>query len=314
MRSAYLAAGYWNQPELTAARFVVEPDRPGTRLYRTGDLGRLRADGLLELLGRRDGMAKVRGHHVEVAEVEAALLALPGVAEAAVLVREDTPGEARLVAYLVASDHDGLTPSALRRALAERLPDFMLPSAFVVLDRLPLDGNRKVDRRALPAPGPSHATRTLASPRTPRESELARIWAAVLDVEAVGIDDDFFDLGGNSVLAALVLARAHDTWGVEIDLATFAASPTVAALARALESATGEAPADAPGARAPRPGRAAPPHLVRAGAALVRRSARSRPRHLQHGAGVAPRGAARLRRARARASSTSGAVTRRYER
>ena len=243
VRSAYLAAGYWNQSELTAARFVVEPDRPGTRLYRTGDLGRLRADGLLELLGRRDGMAKVRGHHVEVAEVEAALLALPGVAEAAALVREDTPGEARLVAYLGASDHDGLTPSALRRALAERLPDFMLPSAFVFLDRLPLDGNRKVDRRALPAPGPSHATRTLAAPRTPRESELARIWAAVLDVETVGIDDDFFDLGGNSVLAALVLARAHDTWGVEIDLATFAASPTVAALARALESATGDAPA-----------------------------------------------------------------------
>ena len=243
VRSAYLAAGYWNQPELTAARFVVEPDRPGTRLYRTGDLGRLRSGGMLELLGRRDGMAKVRGHHVEAAEVEAALLALPGVAEAAALVREDTPGETRLVAYLVAAGHDGLTPSALRQALAERLPDFMLPSAFVFLDRLPLDGNRKVDRHALPAPGASPSTRTMAAPRTPRERELARIWATVLDVETVGIDDDFFDLGGNSVLAALVLARAHATWGVEIDLATFAASPTIKALARALEGASGDAPA-----------------------------------------------------------------------
>jgi len=241
VRSAYLAAGYWNQPELTAARFAGEPDRPGTRLYRTGDLGRFRPDGMLEMLGRRDGMAKVRGHHVAVAEVEAALLALPGVVEAAALVREDAPGEARLVAYLVPAGADGLTLSAARRALAERLPDFMLPSAFVFLDRLPLDGNRKVDRRALPPPGRPFS-RT-AAPRTPCESELARIWSAVLDVESVGIDDDFFDLGGNSVLAALVLARARDTWSIEIDLAAFAAAPTIAALARAIEATPGDATA-----------------------------------------------------------------------
>ncbi len=245
VRSAYLAAGYWNQPELTAARFVVEPDRPGTRLYRTGDLGRLRRDGILELLGRRDGMAKIRGHHVEAAEVEAALLALPGVAEAATLVREDVPGEARLVAYLVAAGGDGLTPGGLRRALAERLPDFMLPSAFVLLDRLPLDGNRKVDRRALPAPTTAAPASEgpRAAPRSPHEDALMRIWSAVLGTDAIGVEDDFFDLGGNSLLAAAVLARVRSDWGVEIDMGAFAASPTIAALARAAGRVTVDAAA-----------------------------------------------------------------------
>jgi amino acid adenylation domain-containing protein len=258
VRSAYLAAGYWKQPALTAARFIEEPGRPDTRLYRTGDLGRLRADGMLEMLGRRDGHAKVRGQRVEVAEAEAALLALSGVAEAVALVREDQPGAPRLVAYLVPVNGRTLEVGELRRALAARLPDVMVPSAFVVLDRLPLDGNRKVDRRALPAPVAGHPASgtTRVAPRTPREFELARVWAAVLGVDDIAVEDDFFDLGGNSLLAALVLGRARTAWDVDIPLPIFIQHPTIAALAQAIEATPRESaalrPAGAPIPRLPR--------------------------------------------------------------
>ncbi|HEU5188161.1 MAG TPA: amino acid adenylation domain-containing protein [Methylomirabilota bacterium] len=260
VRSAYLAMGYWKQPALTAARFVAEPGRPDTRLYRTGDLGRLRADGMLEMLGRRDGHSKVRGQRVEVAEVEAALLALSGVAEAVVLVREDEPGAARLVAYLVPQLTRTLNASELRRALAPRLPDVMVPSALIVLDRLPVDGNGKIDRRALPLPLAGRAESgptTRLAPRTPRENEIARVWAAVLGVDDVGVEDDFFDLGGNSLLAALVLARVRTAWDVDISLPAFIERPTVAGLAHAIESAPRDVtlrPAVAPIPRLPRSG------------------------------------------------------------
>ncbi len=261
VRSAYLAVGYWKQPALSAERFLVEPGRPDTRLYRTGDLGRLRPDGMLELLGRRNGDVKVRGQRIEVAEVEAALLALPGVAEAVALVREEEPGAPRLVAYLVPASGGTLHASELRRALAPRVPEVMVPSAFVVLDRLPLDGNGKVDRRALPPPpgsSPVSGPSPRPAPRTPRETEIAPMWTAVLGVDDVGVEDDFFDLGGNSLLAALLLARTRTAWGVDVPLSAFIERPTIAGLAHAIEAAPRETavlrPAVGPIPRLPRSG------------------------------------------------------------
>ena len=245
VRSRYLAAGYWRRPELTAERFSDVGTETGLRVYRTGDAGRRRADGMLEHLGRLDGLAKVRGQRVEVAEVEAALLTLPGVAEAAVTVREDTPGESRLVAYLVPRTAPLPTISALRRALAGLLPDYMVPSAFVTLARLPLNDNRKVDRRALPPPGAARPAldTALVAPRTEEETILTDVWRAVLRLEEVGVEDDFFDLGGDSLLAAIVLARVLDTFRVEIALTDFAAGPTVAALGERIAAARAVSPA-----------------------------------------------------------------------
>ena len=160
VRSRYLAAGYWRRPELTAERFLDDRERPGVRLYRTGDLGRFQAGGILEHLGRVDGLAKVRGQRVEAADVESALLALPGVAAAAVTVREDAPGEARLIAYLVPGAAPLPSPTEMRRALAGRLPDFMVPTAFVPLERLPLQRQRQGrSPRAPAAPGGLRAPR-----------------------------------------------------------------------------------------------------------------------------------------------------------
>ena len=176
VRSRYLATGYWRRPELTAARFLADPEQPGSRVYRTGDLGRLRRGDTLEHLGREDGIAKVRGQRVELASVESALASLPGVAEAVAAIRDDGASEARLVAYLVAVDGSRASVSALRRALAELLPDFMMPSAFVMLERLPLNDNGKVDRNALPPPGPTRPTLDVAlvTPRTPWNSDWPR--------------------------------------------------------------------------------------------------------------------------------------------
>ena len=238
VRSRYLAAGYWRRPELTAERFP-EAGPSGRRVYRTGDAGRLGANGILEHLGRLDGLVKVRGQRVEVAEVESALLTLPGVTEAAVTVREDTPGESRLVAYLVAGAAALPKISSLRRTLAGLLPDYMVPSAFVTLARLPLSDNRKVDRRALPAPGPARPAldTLLVPPRTEDERTLVALWRGVLHLEEIGVEDDFFDLGGDSLLGAIVLVRVLDAFRVEIALTDFAACPTVAALAERIDAA-----------------------------------------------------------------------------
>ena len=241
VRSAYLASGYWRRPDLTARRFLPDGERPGARMYLTGDTGRVHADGVLDYLGRQDGLAKVRGRRVEVAEVETALLAVPGVAEAAVMVREDRPGEPRVVAYLVAGA-EGVPPAgALRRALAERLPDFMVPAAFVPLPHLPLDDNRKVDRRALPPPPAARPLRDrpAVAPRNDDEATIARLWGAALGLEEIGVEDDFFELGGDSLRAALMLAEVRKTTGLELGAAPFAESPTVAAIAQRLIAARG---------------------------------------------------------------------------
>lgn len=199
-----LAHGYLNRPELTAEKFVTGLD--GQRLYRTGDLARWRPDGTLEFLGRIDGQVKLRGLRIELGEIEVALREQPGVREAAVVVREDTPGDRRLVAYLVMTAP--MDPAALRLALKRRLPDYMVPAAFVELPELPLSPSGKLDRRALPAPQRTRDVEApFVAPGTATEIMVAGIWTEVLDVPQVGLDDDFFDLGGHSLLAVQVVAK-----------------------------------------------------------------------------------------------------------
>ena len=248
VRSAYLAAGYWRRPDLTAGRFRADPARPGSRIYRSGDLGRLRPDDMLEHLGREDGVAKVRGRRVEIADVESALAMLPGVAEAAAAVREDGAAEPRLVAYLVPMGGSVTSVSEIRRALAERLPDFMVPSAIVMLERLPLNDNGKVDRGALPPPGRERpALRvTFVAPRKALESSLAEAWVETLGVTPIGIHDNFLDLGGDSLKAAAALARIASEVGVELSLEELFDAPTVAGLAERIERRLGPSPPDAP--------------------------------------------------------------------
>jgi amino acid adenylation domain-containing protein len=225
-----LARGYLNRPSLTAERFVPDPfsTTPGQRLYRTGDLARYLPDGSLDYLGRGDQQVKLRGYRIELGEVEAVLASHPAVREAVVVAREETSGDRRLVAYLVpASTSARPTAAVLRTHLRERLPDYMVPSAFVLLDALPLTPNGKVDRRALPAPDAPAGTPDsgYVMPRTPTEEVLCGIWTEVLGTPRVGIDDDFFELGGHSLLATQVVSRVREALQVEVPLrALFEAS------------------------------------------------------------------------------------------
>ncbi|MFD5697592.1 non-ribosomal peptide synthetase [Streptomyces lasiicapitis] len=228
-----VARGYLNRPGLTAGRFVADPfGPPGARLYRTGDRARWTADGDLEYLGRVDRQVKVRGFRIEPGEVEAALLAHTGVREAVVVVREDEPGRRRLVGYVTAATdaEHAPGPAELRAFAAGALPAHMVPSAVVVLDELPLTPQNKIDRRALPAPAHAPAPGRVL-PRTPEERALADIWADVLAVEAVGVEDDFFDLGGDSILAARTLSRIRDELGVRLLVRDVFTARNVAALA-----------------------------------------------------------------------------------
>jgi amino acid adenylation domain-containing protein len=246
--------GYLRRPGLTAERFVADPfaARPGARLYRTGDRVRRRTDGSLQFLGRVDFQVKLRGFRIELGEIEAALEDHPGVHQAVAAVREDVAGDARLVAYVVPA---GAAPSAdaLRAALAERLPDYMIPGAFVALDSLPLTPNGKVDRRALPEPeAMARADAVRVPPRTPAEKTVAAIWREVLRTDDVGVDDNFFNVGGHSLLLAQVAASLQETLGREVPLLELFRHTTIAAQAAHLVEG-GAAPA------APRPasGRAA---------------------------------------------------------
>ncbi|MBZ4419892.1 non-ribosomal peptide synthase/polyketide synthase [Myxococcus sp. RHSTA-1-4] len=237
-----LARGYVRSPAPTAERFVPNPfaSEPGARMYRTGDLARWRPDGVLEFLGRKDFQVKVRGFRVELAEVEAALLAFPGVREAVALAREDVPGDKRLVGYAAAEP--SLDLGALRAHLQRRLPEYMVPSALVRLDALPLTANAKVDRKALPAPDARVASRPFVPPRTLTEQRLAALWAQVLRVEKVGVHDDFFELGGHSLLATQVVARVRAELGVDLPLRALFEAPTVERLASWLEGARHDGP------------------------------------------------------------------------
>ncbi len=238
LRSRHLSPGYWRRPDLTAKAFLSGPNGNGLRTYRTGDLGRLRADGLLEYAGRKDFRVKVRGYTIEVAEVEAALLEIEGVKAAVVVAREDQRGDQRLIAYLVPV---GVAPAAgeLRALLGDRLPDFMVPSAFVVLDAFPVTSTGKLDRLALPAPDLAQVETTngYAAPRTAVESRVATIWAEVFALDRVGIHDDFFALGGHSLLAGQIAARIRREYGVDLSLAALFEAPTVAELCAQLGEA-----------------------------------------------------------------------------
>ncbi|MFC7844882.1 amino acid adenylation domain-containing protein [Streptomyces sp. NPDC057382] len=220
--------GYHGRAALTVERFVADPyGEPGSRMYRTGDLARWNADGLLEYVGRADTQVKVRGFRVEPGEVEAAFTAHPDIAQAAVVARGSGVGK-KLVAYLVPSG-ETTTVQELRGFAAERLPEFMVPSALVLLDRLPLMPNGKLDRAALPEPEFTGAP--YREPRTPREKALAELFAEVLDVQRVGLDDGFFTLGGHSLLATRLISRARAELGIEIPIRQVFDKPTVAALA-----------------------------------------------------------------------------------
>ncbi|HYH46090.1 MAG TPA: amino acid adenylation domain-containing protein, partial [Thermoanaerobaculia bacterium] len=235
----YLARGYLGRPDLTAERFVPHPfsPRPGARLYRTGDLARFRPDGRLEFVGRADQQVKIRGFRVELGEIETVLAAHPGVREAVVAARSRGDRTTDLVAYVVPHGGPGAVEAAALRELArERLPAYMVPAAFVLLERLPLSPSGKVDRRALPAP-PAPDTEmgdAFEAPGTPVEEALAAIWREVLGVQRVGVRDDFFELGGHSLQVTQVLLRVRDLLGVEIGVQRFFEQPTVGELALAL--------------------------------------------------------------------------------
>ncbi|HEU0053830.1 MAG TPA: amino acid adenylation domain-containing protein, partial [Longimicrobium sp.] len=234
---AGVARGYQGRAGLTAERFVPDPwGDAGGRLYRTGDVGRWLPDGTIEFLGRTDHQVKVRGFRIEPGEIETRLLEHPEVREAVVLVREDAPGDKRLVAY-VAGDATAVA-EALRAHLSERLPAYMVPAAYVRLDALPLTPNGKIDRSALPAPADdAFARRGYQAPVGETEEALAGIWAEVLGVERVGRDDGFFELGGHSLLAVQVISRVRQVLEVEVALGELFTRPVLADFARGLETA-----------------------------------------------------------------------------
>ncbi|MEU1815643.1 amino acid adenylation domain-containing protein [Streptomyces roseifaciens] len=234
-----LARGYLGRHALTAERFVADPyaslfGESGTRMYRSGDLARRRPDGNLDYFGRADHQVKIRGFRIELGEIEGVLADHPDVADAAVVVREDTPGDKRLVAYAVPARE--ITPAALREHAAGELPLHMVPSAVVLLDRLPLTANGKLDRKALPAPDLASAVTEGRAPRGPREEQLCAIFADVLGLPRVGVDDNFFDLGGHSLLAVRLAGRVKDALGADVGIGTIFQAPTVAALDAALDA------------------------------------------------------------------------------
>src|SRR5439155_4029413 len=235
-----LARGYLNRPVLTAQRFMPDPfaAQPGARLYRTGDLVRYRSDGSIEFMGRKDHQIKLRGFRIELGEIESVLGRHPRVKDAVVIVREDHPGDKRLVAYLTAPDGE-LDTAELRHHLKGKLPDYMVPSAFVFLGSLPLNPNGKVDRRGLPAPeARSETAEALVPPRNELEKEIASIWRDVLHLEEVGVHDNFFDVGGHSLSLLQVHGRLRQTWPErDLPIVALFQHPTVAALAAHLAAA-----------------------------------------------------------------------------
>jgi acyl carrier protein len=229
-----LGRGYQGRPELTAERFIPDPvsGEPGARLYRTGDHARYLPDGQIEYLGRADEQLKIRGYRVEPGEVEAALARVAGVREAVVLARTWGGGPKRLVAYVVAEDEARLGGREVRAALGEVLPEYMIPSAVVMLRELPLTSNGKVDKRALPEPGVERPEvgAKFEEARTAAEELTAGVWAEVLGVSRVGVEDNFFELGGHSLLATQVMSRIRKIFRVELPLRNLFQSPTVRGL------------------------------------------------------------------------------------
>jgi amino acid adenylation domain-containing protein len=237
---AGVARGYWRRPELTAERFTPDPFFGG-RMYRTGDLCRWREDGVLEFLGRVDAQVKLRGFRIELGEVEAALLRCDGVRDAAALLRRDDPQNPVLAGYVVAAADASVSPEAVRTALRERLPEYMVPTAIILLDAMPLSTAGKIDRRRLPAPQP-RAAQPIVAPRDPVEQAIAGIVAEVLRQPQVSVEESFFQLGGNSLLAIQVIARLRDLLKAEITVPQFFEASSVSGLARRLQADAAQAP------------------------------------------------------------------------
>ncbi|NEQ66973.1 MAG: amino acid adenylation domain-containing protein [Symploca sp. SIO2D2] len=243
----YLVRGYLNRPELTAEKFISNPFESSkfSRLYKTGDLARYLADGNMELLGRGDHQVKIRGFRIELGEIEGVLTQHSVVRQAAVIAREDIPGDKRLVAYLVSTiaeeSRTAIVPE-LRRLIQAKLPEYMIPSAFVLLDDLPLTPNGKLDRRSLPAPNPDRPIleQEFVPPRTSVEIKLAQLWSKVLNIHPIGAKDNFFELGGNSLLAIRLLFQVRQVFGVDLPLRSLLEAPTVAHMAIAIETFNSE--------------------------------------------------------------------------
>jgi natural product biosynthesis luciferase-like monooxygenase protein len=228
--------GYWNRPELTAERFVSHPVHEGERVYRTGDLVRYRSDGRLDFLGRLDHQVKVRGHRIELGEIETLIRDHANVREAVVVAREDVPGDKRLVGYVVPGRQTSTLEGDLKDALRVRLPEWMVPQHIVALDALPLNPNGKTDRKALPAPELGQAASEFVEPESDLEKVLAEVWQQVLRRPSVGTQDNFFDLGGHSLLTVQVQARLRERTGQVIPITDLFRFPTIRALADHLSS------------------------------------------------------------------------------
>ncbi len=239
IKSEHVALGYWQREEQTRASFIEDAAGGERRIYRTGDLGRWLADGSIEFVGRKDHQVKIRGYRIETAEIETVLSSHNAVKEAVVMAREEEGGEKRLVGYVVGKDEQRVTWRQVQEYLSERLPEYMIPTRFVMLEEMPLTPNGKVDRKALPEPDQSRPEleQGYLQPTTATEEILAGIWAEVLRVEQVGVKDNFFELGGHSLLATQVMSRVREGFGVEIGLRKIFEMPTVAGLAQCIDEA-----------------------------------------------------------------------------
>ncbi|MGH7851975.1 MAG: amino acid adenylation domain-containing protein [Candidatus Binatia bacterium] len=236
VRTRYVSPGYWRRPDLTADAFVADPADERGKIYRTGDLGRMLPDGCLLHLGRKDFFVKIRGYRVEFEEIEMTLLEFPGIKEVVVTASNNNSGDERLVAYVVPKTAPGPNVSEMRRFLLDALPDYMIPSTFITLDALPLTDTLKVDRKALPQPNglrPEVAA-SYSAPNNSIEEALAKIWAEVLELDQVGVHDNFFDLGGHSLAATRVISRVVKTFRFELSIRALFDSPTVAKMAEVI--------------------------------------------------------------------------------
>ena len=233
VRSKYLSPGYWRNPELTSAKFKNDPANPDECIYHTGDLGLMLPDGCLIHKGRKDFRVKIRGYGVEIGEVEQALREQSEIQDTVVVAKETESGEVRLVAYLTSPVQPKPDIRQVRTMLRTKLPDYMIPSSFVLLDTLPLTANGKLDRRALPDPGNTRPdlNNPYAPPSTTTEEQLTSIWSEVLLVVPIGIHDSFFDLGGHSLAASRVVTRVIQTFGLELSVKALFDAPTVAEMA-----------------------------------------------------------------------------------